>query len=335
MGTELATAATGTVLGFFRRMLMGTPDRVADEAAQRVVGVLDNLGRGDPATRSALATLRAQPDDHAARVLLEQRIDLYAQHNAQFRQDLSFSLGAAPHQPFRPAATGAMVKGAATGAMVKGAATGAMVKGAALGTRVRDMARNPGSRRLLIGAGALLLVVLLGCGGAGFAFLRGNTTVLDNRTDLTAPGGWSYRVSEAHLKTSPQLEDRAPAKPGYRYLYFDITVENKLDDREAPGIRLSFARAEDTMSPGCGAQQTGFFGFSNYAQGVVPGWCVSRSASCFETNDSFFRTVDRIPPGGKNELRCVDDYFVEDGFDLGSLRVYYLGDSYTQIPTST
>ncbi|MFF5078713.1 hypothetical protein ACFY36_16800 [Actinoplanes sp. NPDC000266] len=311
MALELATTTTGVVLGFFRRMLMGTPDPVADEAARRVMGVLDNLGRGDPATRSALDTLRARPDDPAARAMLEQRIETYARHNAHFQRDLSSSAGFSRPGPQIHAVAGRW--------------------------------RNPGSRRLLVGAGALLLVILLGCGGVGFAYLSGNTTMLDTRTDLSAPGGWSYRVTEAHLKTSAQLEDRSPAKPGFRYLYFDITVENKLSDREAPGIQFNFARAENTMSAGCGAQQTGFFGpVSSYAAGVVPGWCVSKNnsflasgASCFETNDDFFRSVDRIPPGGKNHVRCVDSYFVEDGFDLGSLRVYYLGDSYTQIPTST
>ncbi|XVU23143.1 hypothetical protein ACQPZJ_38670 [Actinoplanes sp. CA-054009] len=353
MELQQATAATGMVLGFFRRMLTGPPDPMADETARRVLEVLDNLGRSDPATRSALATLRARPDDPAARALLEQRIDTYARHNAHFQHDLNHSLAAPPastntsRPPTAAAAwqppTGGSASPPPTGAGTRWLPTGAGTRWlpAAVGTRWQSM--GAGNRRVLIGAGALLLVILLGCGGVGLTYLRGSTTFFDTRTDLSAPGGWSYRVTEAHLKTSPQLEDRSPAKPGFRYLYFDITVENRLDDREAPGIQFSFARPENSMSAGCGAQQTGFFGpVSSYASGVVPGWCVSKSnsfltggASCFETNDDFFRSVDRIPPGGENHLRCVDSYFVSDDFDLGSLRVYYLGDSYTQIPTST
>ena len=72
MELELARAATNIVRCSAQRMRVGTPDRRADEAARRVMNVLENLGRSDPATRSALAAMCERPDDASARGLLEQ-----------------------------------------------------------------------------------------------------------------------------------------------------------------------------------------------------------------------------------------------------------------------
>ena len=305
MGLATTTAATQAVLGYFWRLRAGTPDPAADAAAERVLGVLDHLGRGDPPTRTALDALRARPEDPQARAVLEERIESCTQASPAFRGDLSRATGVAAPRP-RP------------------------------------------SWLVPVASGSALLLLML-CAVGGWVFWRSSTTAFDTKTDLTSAGGWTYRVSEAHLKTSAQLDGRSPAKPGYRYVYFDITVENRLDDRTAPGIDFHFARPESSMAANCGARQTGMFGpVSSYSAGVVAGWCVSNQgnplfgggASCYETNDSFFRGVDRIPAGGDNRVRCVDSYLVTDDFDLSGLRVYYVGSGdglphLKQIPTST
>ncbi|MEV6630279.1 hypothetical protein AB0M54_05960 [Actinoplanes sp. NPDC051470] len=189
----------------------------------------------------------------------------------------------------------------------------------------RDLSRSlgstgPGPRRFVAAAGPVLLVVVAALGGWSGAYLRGHTTLLDVETTLTSADGWTYRVSEAHLKTSP-------AAPGRRYLYLDITVENRRDDREAPAIGFHFAREATTLAAGCGAQQTGWF------RPIVPGWCVSRSAGLFGRDPSC--SGGPIPAGGRSKVRCVDAYLVDDGFDLTTLRVYHSGGRVTEIPTST
>jgi len=336
---ELAAAATTLAVGFFRRVLEKPSNYLADEAARRVVTVLENLGRSDLPAHSALETLRHRPDDSAAQQQLEQRIEQTARHNSVFREDLRRSM---PEMNVRDSVN-----------MVSG--QGFAVNNIGQSARVswKNVTRKSGAGWLVAGAAVVVLILLLTCGGIALAFGRGQTTLFDTKTNLESAGGWSYRVSEAHLKTSPQLEGRGPAKPGYNYLYFDITVENRLDDRQAPGVEFHFARAAGTLTENCGATSGGWLGpMSSYAAGIVTGWCISKNdailgggASCFETNDSFFHSVDNLPPGGKNQIRCVDSYLVSDDFDLNSLRVYYLGGdiilnrtdfpNMKQIPTAT
>ncbi|MGX6607490.1 hypothetical protein ACWKSP_36000 [Micromonosporaceae bacterium Da 78-11] len=314
---ELASAATAVAVGFFRRLLEEPSKQLADEAGRRVVSILERLGYTDPATSSALGTLSNNPDDPAAQNELEQRIRATAEYDSRFRDDLQRSMQQAHVRESVSFISGAGFVGSV---------------GNSARVSLKNINRKSGALWLIFGAAAVLLILGLVCGGTAIALARNEPTFFDTKTDLKAVGGWKYRVSEAHLKTSPQLDGRGPAKPGYKYLYFDITVENLLDDREAPGIDFHFAHPASSLSGNCGATNSGPFGStSSYSENIIEGWCLSNNnslfggASCFETNDSLFHSIDNLPPSGKNQVRCVDSYLAGVEFDLDSIRVYYLG----------
>jgi hypothetical protein len=212
-------------------------------------------------------------------------------------------------------------------------------------TKLITVTRRPGGRWVLVGIALAALLFPVAICSAAVLLVGSTTTFFDTTTTIETARGWRYSVSEAHVKTSPQLRDRGPARPGYRYLYFDVTVQNLLDDREAPGIDFHFARVSGALGERCGSEGT-------YVPGVVAGWCLSDNdnfftggASCSETSDRVFHTVDTIPPGGRAQVRCVDSHDVPDDFDLGTIRVYYTGTSVmssgtdypnlTEIPTRT
>jgi hypothetical protein len=323
MYMEMAAVAVGVITAYFSRMAKRISDEMADQMAGRVLSTVGRLVRGDAQVATALHHLQRYPSDPAAAADLRDRIARAAAVAPEFRAALDGAL--------RPTVANAMVIGG--GVVVQNSNTGGRVR-TRIDQSVRHITRISGWPWLIGGAGVLLAVIVV-CAGAGYAVLHDNTTFFDTKTKLAASGGWEYRASEARLRTSPQLEDHGPAKPGFKYLYFDITVENLLDDREAPGIEFHFAREEATLGPDCGAEQAPFLGpVSSYAAGIVQGWCISKNgslfggSSCFETNDSLFHHVDRIAPGGRNQVRCVDSYLVADEFDLTAIRVYYVGQSW-------
>lgn len=336
----MAAAAVGIITAFFGRLATRASDRAADELAGRVLAVVEGLRRGDAVAGGAIAQLRGYPGDRTAAAHLRARI-------AQAAADPGFR--AALDAALRSAAPTA-VTGHHNAVLTN---TGSGRLRATIDNSVRNITRISGWPWLVGGATVVVAAVLLLCAAGGYTVVHDHTTLFDTKTTLESSGGWRYKVSEARLRTSPQLDDTGPARPGYKYLYFDITVENLLDDREAPGVDFHFARPESSLGPDCGAEQTPFFGpMSSYAAGIVPGWCLSRAGSlfgagtsCYETNDDFLRHVDRIPPGGRNHVRCLDSYLVADGFDLDSIRVYYLGESVVsrgddlpflrQVPTKT
>ncbi|MEJ3748720.1 hypothetical protein WEI85_36265 [Actinomycetes bacterium KLBMP 9797] len=340
MELELAAAAVRIVVEFSRRVLAKVTDRASDHIATEVFRAIDGLARSDPPTGVALQAIQRNPDDLSAAHELQHRLAQTATRYPQFRTQL--------HQAVHGTTVHIAAGGTRNPIVNNSGATNVRTK---IDQSIRNITKTSGGLWLLVGAGVVALVVLATCTGTAFVFARENTTFFDTRTTLESSDGWRYRVSEANLETSPQLEKRGPARPGYQYLYFDITVENLLDDREAPGVGFHFARPESSLGADCGAQRGLLFSGANYTAGVVPGWCVSINgslfggASCFETNDDFFHTVDNIPPGGRNQVRCVDSYFVADDFDLESIRVYYVGASsvstggdaphLTQIPTKT
>ncbi len=187
---------------------------MADRMASRVVGVLDGLGRSDPVTRSAMDVLRASPGDRDAGARLQSRIEEVARFDPTFRAHLSQSV-----------IQGSGNIGSAhvnSGVIIGHGSKGSRIS---LGN-IKNVTHNSGALWLLVGAGLVIALVIMACGGVLYALARDHTTFFDTKkTMVEGAGGWSYRVSEAHIKTSPQLESRGPAKPGYRYIYFDITVE--------------------------------------------------------------------------------------------------------------
>jgi hypothetical protein len=342
---EPTVAAVGILTGFFARLLSKSSDHIADRAAQSLFDLVRQAGRGDEQIRRATERLMRDPADRAAAGALSRGLNNAAHAWPGFAHHLDQAVRAASQYTAGPGSFNTV----GTGNMMVNNGPGNL----SARFTTKHITRNSRTFWLMVGAGVLATMLLLVCGGVGLSVAKDHTTFFDTKTVLSGSDGWRYKVSEAHLHTAPELDGRGAAQPGYKYVFFDITVENLQSDREAPGIEFNFGRSAASLGEDCGAQPTAFFGpVSSYTAGVVAGWCVSKSndlfgggSNCYETNDKVIRDVDNIPAGGKNALRCVDSYLVRDGFDLGSLRVYYLGASFylegtsrpnlKQIPTST
>jgi hypothetical protein len=192
--------------------------------------------------------------------------------------------------------------------------------------------RTPQQRRrlaLMLTAVAVAAVVL--CGGGGFVYLFTATTYFDQHTKVVVDG-FQYRVSAAHLHTSPTKNGKS-APPGNKYLYLDIDVTNLLGDRSAPGIGFHFARPAANLGADCGADNSTLFNFSSYTAGVASGYCVSDSdsllgggTSCYDGTALFgIHTLGGISQHHTTTVRCVDPLYASDNLDLGSVRVYFVG----------
>jgi hypothetical protein len=253
--------------------------------AAPVLAVVEHLAAGDPATRAALARVRADPADRAAGATLHARLHASAVRHPPFAADLAQALARALAPP-------------------------------AAAPRTRTGAARGGW--LLAGAGLALAVGLAVCGGA-VAFLDEGTARFVTTTQVSA-GRWRYEVSEAHLRTAARLDGRGPARPGHRYLYLDITVRNLRGDHDAPGIGFRFARAVEAAGGGC---RSGYRGdvVAGWCLGAGPSWsdCFETNDTLFRGVDDIppgehtqVRCVDRdlVPDG--TDLRTIRVYFVGD-----------------------
>lgn len=326
MDVTLIPAAVHFIRTHFGKSLTGGAQSAADWAEKAVVEVVERLAQGDQPTATAMTALRQNPADESAATALQSRLKECVDILPQLRQDLTNAVQHASVAAYASGPGSVAVSQGHGGQAIVANAPGAV---ATYTDRSRSTVVNKTVNRHPV-RNTILIVLALMIGIGIYTVAKGNDSSYDTVTELTVDN-WHYKVSAAHLHMVGQL-DGAAATPPAKWVYFDITVENLVTDRQAPGISFHFARQASTLSANCGEQDTMLMRSFEYVAGVVPGWCVSEDSNildggtnCYETNDKTFKGIDRIPAGGKNQVRCVDPFYGSDQLDLSTLRVYFVG----------
>jgi hypothetical protein len=187
--------------------------------------------------------------------------------------------------------------------------------------RPPEQPRTPEQRRrLTVMLISVVAVVVLLCGVGGavyFLFFR------DAQTNITN-NGWKYSASQAHLHTATSLNG-ATANPGTKFLYFTVGVANTYD-RTEPSIGFHFAVPLSQQGSTCDTD--------NFSPNVVRGYCVSRDGSLLgggTTCYDYLVPILHIPTqrplaqGDSTTVTCVYPVTVSDNFDVGSVKVYFVG----------
>jgi hypothetical protein len=344
----LAAHAVTIVREFLNRARSGLATTPADQAAQRVLAVVEHLSTTDPTTRSALDRLKANPQDPQAGAELQQRVAQVVAGVPDFARDLSGAVQAtvvtAPTVPPPPASVPPFSAPPVSVPPVPGPATIPMQQGVPFPPPpvppfapppVPPFApprppRTPEQRRrltmMLISALTAVVVLIVGVVVVLQIVNPGPYIDISNN-------GWKYKVSDAHLHTAASMNG-ASAKPGYKYLYFTIDVKNEMGDRTAPPIAFHFARPTASLGTNCGATEGTLFDVSTYTANVVSGYCVSNDdsllgggTSCYDGRVPIlgFHTLNAIKKGDTTTVTCVDPLLAADSFDVGSVKVYFIG----------
>jgi hypothetical protein len=143
------------------------------------------------------------------------------------------------------------------------------------------------------------------------------------KTEFTVTGfdGFQYKVSKAHLSTSPTVGGD-PVPVGYKAVIADFTVQNLQDDRPAHQPDFTFTRPASAFAADC-EPSTGDTMTWPYKANIIDGRCTLSLTNCNQPADEVGGEPD-IAAGEKVFVRCRDGLFIKDDQDVSAITTYFV-----------